>query len=271
MIKNRFIDTLREIAAAAGYEARLYGDGWIVEFTKGEHSFMLYGYTFPLNAASSYALARDKAGASEALGFHGVSCVPHRLIFSEAIAREWYNLEGNIIEDQLDKVIAEFGEDLVLKPNLGLSGTGVVHTTSRAEALAHLREVFPAQRDYAVSPFIPNAREIRVVMLDGEALCIFEKKIGDDWRHNLAHGAVAIPMEDTEEAMRCIELARRACDALTLRLASVDIFVTGNAIRVIEVNSGVMVEKMAEQLPDGQAIGRRVYEKIFWASAKLSS
>lgn len=269
MLKKRFIDLLQEFAAQEGWTYKSYGDGWISEFSKGERSFVIHGYTFPLNNASSFTLAKDKAGTSELLGFHGISCVPHRLIFGEAVATEWYGMTGDVVAQQLDKRLAEFGEDLVLKPNLGLSGNGVVHTTTREEALAHLRSVFPAQRDYAVSPFVANASEIRVIMLDGEVLVTFEKKTQEDWRHNLAHGAVAIPVEDTELEMRCIALAQDACKALDLRLASVDIFVTGNALQIIEVNSGVMVEKMAEQLPDGERIGREIYQKIFLACTSL--
>lgn len=270
MIKDRFIDTIWHIAAQEGWDVHTYGEGWITEFTKGERHFLLYGYTFPLNNASSQALAKDKAGASQAMARQGVPCVPHALIFNDEVGRDWYRLEGDILGQQLDTVLARFGEDVVLKPNLGLSGRGVVHMQSRAEAHAMLSDVLQHHRDYAVAPFVAKAREIRVVVLDDEPLCLFEKTVQEgEWRHNLAHGAIAIPVEDADLREQCIDLAKRGMQALGLRLASADVFVTEDTLQLIEVNSGIMLEKMAEQLPDGRALARAAYTKIFQACTRL--
>jgi len=263
-MKKILRDILADYAREKCWEVRHLGDGWITHVQTEHGQFFIHGYAFPLNNAASFLLAKDKAAASVVLAVRGIPCVPHRLVLAPAVAREWYGDKGSIA-DQLSGICAAFGEDLVLKPNDGFSGHGVVHTETFDAALREVEDALRNARDHAVSPYIPSVREVRVVLLDGNVLCLFEKKLGTDWRHNLAQGATAIPLEDTEETALCSDLAQAAASAMSLRLCSVDIFLTETGPMVIEVNSGVMIEKMATQLPGGMDIARCVYGSVLGA------
>ena len=50
-------------------------------------------------------------------------------------------------------------------------------------------------------------------------------------------------------------------DVIDARFASVDIVRRNDEFMIIEINSGVYMNKFMEQVPDGKIIGRRVYEK----------
>jgi len=237
---------------------------WVsrVELPRGH--FFVHGYALPLNTAASYQLARDKVATSLVLAAAGVPCVPHRLVMAPEVAEAWYGSPRDVTA-QLEECLEAFGEDLVLKPNHGFGGQDVQRTQSRREAGEVLAQVLGSARDHAVAPYIPDAREVRVVLLDEAILCIYEKVRGEDWRHNLARGAQAVPVTDPSLAEACGDLARRAAGVLGLRLAAVDLFLTRDGLSVIEVNSGVVLEKMARQLPGGMDIARRAYGEILGA------
>lgn len=69
-----------------------------------------------------------------------------------------------------------------------------------------------------------------------------------NWRHNLGQGAAPDELlEHTTERKQLVQLARKAMDALRLRVASVDVVLLPNRKQqVLEVNSGIMMEQFAE-------------------------
>jgi glutathione synthase/RimK-type ligase-like ATP-grasp enzyme len=82
-----------------------------------------------------------------------------------------------------------------------------------------------------------------------------------NWRHNLGQGATArVLREDSAELAEHVRLARAAAEALNLRFGSVDVVRDeAGRLRILEINSGVMMEFLARTLPEGEAIARRVY------------
>jgi hypothetical protein len=89
-----------------------------------------------------------------------------------------------------------------------------------------------------------------------------------NWRHNLGQGASARVVDHTAAALsEHVELARRAAFALNLRFGSVDVVRDAKGVRILEINSGVMMEFLARTLPNGQALARDVYRKALHAIA----
>src|SRR5690606_29180310 len=106
-------------------------------------------------------------------------------------------------------------------------------------------------------------REIRVVLLDGELLIVYEKQavvIDGLKMFNLGMGAVPHNIEPDKEL---VELALRAQSALGLRLSAVDIIetVTGEW-KVLEVNSGFMMENYLRASAENRRQTVEAYEKI---------
>ena len=84
-----------------------------------------------------------------------------------------------------------------------------------------------------------------------------------DWRHNLARGAAAEEIPATDPRYRAIaDLALAAAHAIGIAFASVDIVATGGAYRVLEINSGVTIDKMAAHLTDGRARAQAMYDDV---------
>lgn len=87
-----------------------------------------------------------------------------------------------------------------------------------------------------------------------------------NWRHNLGQGASLRLLDPGSALVRpLVDLARRAAAALNLEFGSIDVVTepgAGASPRVLEVNSGVMMEALAGA-PGGQDIARRVYARAF--------
>jgi glutathione synthase/RimK-type ligase-like ATP-grasp enzyme len=105
---------------------------------------------------------------------------------------------------------------------------------------------------------------VRVVLIDDTPLVVYAKQRGADWRHNLDLGArpVLLPSGDTRNA--CVALAIRAARAIGIRFASVDIVRVANGRKVLEINSGVMMEALGEHHPElVQAAYTAALDKLF--------
>ncbi len=77
-----------------------------------------------------------------------------------------------------------------------------------------------------------------------------------DWRHNIGRGALPVLVEGESEAE---SLALRAAAVVGVRFGSVDVVETGSGLAVLEINSGVMMEGLAQVHPKGREIAERVY------------
>jgi len=87
-----------------------------------------------------------------------------------------------------------------------------------------------------------------------------------DWRHNLGLGAVPVLLNpDESDVGHICGLARRATEVLGAALAAVDVVVTPTGAKVLEVNSGIMMENLARRLPEGLSLARTLYDRIVCA------
>jgi glutathione synthase/RimK-type ligase-like ATP-grasp enzyme len=83
----------------------------------------------------------------------------------------------------------------------------------------------------------------------GEVLPAGQRRVLN-WRHNLGSGAEPALLEQGAMRDACTELATRAARAIGLRFGSVDVVQVEGAWRVLEINSGVMMEALSQQHPD---------------------
>jgi glutathione synthase/RimK-type ligase-like ATP-grasp enzyme len=70
------------------------------------------------------------------------------------------------------------------------------------------------------------------------------------WRHNLDAGARPIILEQGDVRKACVEIAIQAARAIGIRFASVDVVQVDGALKILEINSGVMMESLVKQHPN---------------------
>lgn len=86
-----------------------------------------------------------------------------------------------------------------------------------------------------------------------------DAKIPVIWKHNLGMGAT--PQFSLNPGIRknVLELARKAYAATGMRFASVDVIQTGNEMKIMEVNSGIMLENLSRFSNEGRTLALNVY------------
>jgi glutathione synthase/RimK-type ligase-like ATP-grasp enzyme len=71
-----------------------------------------------------------------------------------------------------------------------------------------------------------------------------------NWRHNLDAGAEPVLLQQGETRERCVELAMKAAKSIGLRFGSVDVVQVDDGWRILEINSGVVMEALGKTHPD---------------------
>lgn len=225
---------------------------------------MIVGYHFPLNNAAACALADDKSATADTLAWHEVPHIRHTLIrFADGESGSDASLAG-----QVDRVADLCGFPMVIKPHRGTGGRGVTRVNSREAMVATLNCLRMQYEALAASPWIDIISEHRVVVLDGHALLIFEKVRAapdGEWRNNLKYGSVPVIQADQGTSDPLTSLALRAASALGLRFASVDVVASREGLAVLEVNSGVCLERFSAFGADHFDRARSVYARALGA------
>ncbi len=70
------------------------------------------------------------------------------------------------------------------------------------------------------------------------------------WRHNLDSGAQPVLLEQGADRDACVEIARKAAGAINIRFGSVDIVQVEGSWKILEINSGVMMEALSGSHPE---------------------
>lgn len=79
------------------------------------------------------------------------------------------------------------------------------------------------------------------------------------WKHNLGQGSSPQPIADEGLLSVLQNLALRGVSACNADFASVDIVETSGELRILEINSGVMMERFADLAPNGFQEAKAVY------------
>ncbi|WP_298872401.1 RimK-like protein [uncultured Bradyrhizobium sp.] len=242
-----FVQAIRSYGARHGVDVDVRAGGWLIAMRRGEMRRFAFGYDIGLNSAIAHRLASDKSATSEVLSLAGVPCIPHHLFLNPKLGR---NVVGPDWREAMLALLHAHPQGVVVKPNEGTSGRSVFKVTTPADLDHAVGEVFSMSTGLVISPYVEIEDEVRVVLLDDAPLVAYSKQRGSDWRHNLDAGAKPLLLEDGAARAACVKLAAEAARAVGIRFASIDVVCVDGAWRVLEINSGVMMEALAKLHPE---------------------
>jgi glutathione synthase/RimK-type ligase-like ATP-grasp enzyme len=240
------VDAIARYCAAHGIACEVKSQGWLIVMQRGEMRRFAFGYDIGLNSAMAHRLANDKSATSEVLEFSGVASIPHTMFLSPKLGR--HAADGS--PEAMLGLLAKHPDGVVVKPNEGTSGRFVFRANSEAELEHAAEEIFASHLSLAISPFVEIEQEVRVILLDDAPLVVYRKERISDWRHNLDFGARPILLEVGEARDACVAIAVMAARAIGIRFASVDIVSVDGSWKVLEINSGVMMEALGKRHPE---------------------
>jgi glutathione synthase/RimK-type ligase-like ATP-grasp enzyme len=222
-------------------------EGWLIVMDRGGQRRFAFGYDVGLNSAIAHRIANDKSATSEVLAFSGISCIPHTVFLNPKLGKDVVPAGWR---DEMLRLLRKHPNGLVLKPNEGTSGRSVFRAGNETELDRAVSEIFSAHLSLAISAYVEIADEIRVILLDDVPRVVYRKQRGSDWRHNLEFDARPILLEQGEARDASIALAVKAARAVGIRFASVDVVRVGAEWKVLEINSGVMMETLGKLHPE---------------------
>jgi glutathione synthase/RimK-type ligase-like ATP-grasp enzyme len=126
------------------------------------------------------------------------------------------------------------------KSRPGVTGDGVHSILELALA------TMPAERLAAILPRMagdPDYASLDTVLPSGQHHAM-------NWRHNLDAGAEPVLLPQGAVWERCVELAIKAAKSIDLRFGSIDVVQVDDGWRVLEINSGVVMEALGKTHPD---------------------
>lgn len=181
------------------------------------------------------------------------------LLDGEGVPVPETRLVSNPWEGRLD---VEF--PVVVKPNSATRGSGVVRVGD-GNSLRGVMDYFDAihesslvfDRSYLVQEYVEDARDYRVMVIDGEYVGAVERR-GDGWKHNVHGGADAVGVTPGEEIVR---LAVRAAGVLGLDFCGVDIL-DGTRTVVNEVNVRPTIDSSRKYEPEFYRVLARLVEDV---------
>lgn len=251
-------DIARSICEQRGISYESLSDEWVLRLTQGDTTRWVLGYKFDINTAAVSGLAQDKVATYEVLTRSGVPAVPH--ILARSVPHQKVSVAS------LEQAFGE--QSVVLKPLDGTGGRGVQKCDSVADAVQHI--VTSTEPAWALAPYLEIVREFRVILLDGDVLVSYEKVEPTELHglklFNLGMGARAADISDPTLLDSVQSLAKSASQALSLRLAAIDVIVSEDGtMRVLEVNDGIMMENYARQSDRYRSNAEVAYDKIIGA------
>jgi ribosomal protein S6--L-glutamate ligase len=162
-------------------------------------------------------------------------------------------------ESDLQDAFARFDPPVVVKPNSTTRGAGVAKAhdldsflgvTDYLDLVHDYRAT--ADKSFLVQEYLPDARDYRVMVLDGEYAGAVERRLSDDaraagqWKHNVHRGAEARGISLPHDLRR---LAERVAEVLDIPLLGVDLLVTDDRAVVTETNARPTVDEKTKYEP----------------------
>ncbi|QPF92392.1 ATP-grasp domain-containing protein [Bradyrhizobium commune] len=244
--ERTFAQAIRRYCARHDITVDVRAGGWLIAMRRGETRRFAFGYDIGLNSAIAHRLANDKSATAEALGLADVPCIAHHLFLNPKLGEK---VVGAAWRETMLGLLRDNPQGVVVKPNEGTSGRSVFKVTTEAELNHAAGEVFSMSSGLVISPYVEIENEVRVILLDNVPLVVYSKQRGSDWRHNLDAGAKPVLLEDGEVRRTCVKLAIDAASSIGIAFASIDVVRVDGTWRVLEINSGVMMEALAKLHP----------------------
>jgi len=200
-----------------------------------------------LNGRDAVLTSRNKAGVIAHLDRAGLP-VPETTLVSNPVD-----------DEELIEAFERFDPPVVVKPTSTTRGVGVARVDDLDSFLGvvdylDLVHDFQATGDksFLIQEYLPDARDYRAMVLDGEFVGAVERRLPDDalaagqWKHNVHRGAEATGVDLPDEWRR---LAERVAAELELSFVGVDLLASGDRVVVSETNARPTIDAETKYEP----------------------
>jgi glutathione synthase/RimK-type ligase-like ATP-grasp enzyme len=179
---------------------------------------------------------------------------------------------GNLVFKVLTRPALERAVSEIFSLNLNLAISPYLEINNEVRVIlvdAHPVIVYGKNRPSITGDGVHSILELALATMPAERLsAVLPRTVGDpdsvtldtilpsgrhhalNWRHNLDAGAEPVLLQQGAVRERCVELAIEAAKSIDLRFGSIDVVEVDNAWRVLEINSGVVMEALGKTHPE---------------------
>jgi len=263
MKKKFIIKVLEEVSQELDLVLTPIQSNSTIRISNKDLSKLIIGNQWPINSASAYLIAKNKALAYEVLKKYQIDAIEHYAFYRPDQIRFTEHQWANMLD-----MARSLDFKLVCKPNGGGGGDDLFLVNSEIEFEKAIYHIFERYSVVSLSPYYEIDVEYRIVVLSDEPVLIFvkrkpsitgdgkstlsellekipsmnlsklielEKKYGLDsipaqgqviglgWQHNLSTGAKAELVEDEDLKQKLIAIALQAAQCIQIQFGSVDI------------------------------------------------
>lgn len=294
-----FIEMVKEICEELNIKYTLLSKNWVIKLEKDNKIRYLTGNKFDLNGHALGNIMDDKYATYEILNDLDIPVCTHHIFYRHNNHNSF--AMGCHKKEDLLKIFHKYNNNVVIKPNRGSMGLGVYHITSEEDLFKKTSILFRNNYSISICPYYQIINEYRVIILDNQIKLMFKKikpiVIGDgvsalkellikfnkdyyeaisiphiipkkdeiypyDFKFNLSRGSIAAT--DIKEPIKneIASLAQTVSKRSRIRFASIDIIETiDNNLLVLEVNSGVTIDKVTKYIENGKKIAKEIYKE----------
>lgn len=286
---DNFNNIITEICEEKGIKLNIVSDGWVKILEKDNKIRYINQFYFDNNKSATARILDEKYSLYETLKFWSIPVAEHHLLYAHTPKEEVLDL------------FHKYNNSVVIKTNTGSRGIGVYWAKTEEELQEKMDTLFKNNYSISLSPCYDITMEYRTILLNGEAELIYGKirpiVTGDgktsikdllikfnphyfkdkedlpkdilpkgkeyvyNWQFNLSRGASStmdIPKEKKEKLKK---IAKMVYDKLNIAFCSIDIIEVKGKYMVLEINSGIAINKFTYQHADGHKIAKRIYGK----------
>ena len=200
-----------------------------------------------INDRAAILRSRNKAGALARLDRAGID-TPESVYLSNPVSKS-----------ELRAAFERLEPPVVVKPNSTTRGIGIAKAHDLdsflgiCDYLALVHDYQAADdRSFLVQEFLPEARDFRAMVIDGEFAGAVERRLPDadreagQWKHNVHRGAIAEGVDLSDELRK---LAEATAQELEIDWLGVDILVSDGRAVVNETNARPTVDEATKYEP----------------------
>lgn len=281
---REIVKIINEICREERIGFKSYSADYILKLEKNHRTMFIYGNKFPNNSASIEQICNDKAALSDLLKTYKIPHVEHVYFDSPAMDKycpdsgNWQKMVGllkkykdvgivckpnkgtggrNVYKVRNQKEL-EFAVWKIFDSSNSMSISRFYNIDNEFRVLMlgdEVQYIFRKIRPYIIGDGIHSIRELTLDLDSGIAISdeinlksipSTGEKVDLSWKHNLGQGATPEIVSRGSDIFRVLSaLAKRCVAALGLGFVSIDIIQTEGKYLVLEINSGVMIEKFS--------------------------
>lgn len=293
----KYLSLIKEICEEENINFNLISAGWVMSLTKNNLTKCISGYKFPLNNHALGEVLDDKYALYDLCHNLNIPIIKHKIIFNPnsnlgkntpSYLKECFNeynkdivikpnngTEGNDIYHLTNLEDLKHYSDKLFQNNFSISICPYYNIESEYRVVVLDNEVelvYEKCKPVVVGDGIHTIKDL-LINLNKEyfSKINFDKSYERtlplnetfeyDWRFNLSKGATARLVSDKILLGKLTNFAINTSKKIGVRFVSVDIVKVNNDLLLMEINSGVCINKVTNFLDKDLHITKRIYKK----------